>query len=61
MNIIPKQRFCDQPEKVFQREHFEIFSPLEYLDGNSLCDYMLEEPYTIKVHLGEDKIESDDV
>ena len=51
MNIIPKQRFSDQPDLQFKREHYDVFSPIEYLDGNSLCDYLIYESTKI-----EDKI-----
>ena len=48
MNIVPKQNFADEPYALFRREKFDLFAPLEILDGNSMCDYMIEQPHLIE-------------
>ena len=36
---------------MYKKERFDIFAPLEYLNGNSLCDYTLNKSSDIKQHL----------
>ena len=50
MNMIPKKDIRDT-KNIFKKEKFDMMAPLEILNSNSLCDYMLEKENFIKGNL----------
>ena len=50
MNMVPNKGIRNY-EQLFFNEHFDFLAPLEILQSNSLCDFMLYDTNFIKKQL----------